>query len=309
LNPVLQIFLPIAEMPVDLFLVIAMGAAVGFISGLFGIGGGFLMTPFLIFIGVPASVAVATGSMQIAASSTTGVMNYWRRKSIDLRLALVLTAGGFIGSILGVLFFNQMKRVGQLDLIIQLCYVTLMLTIGGFMIVDFLRSLWRNRDGAVVLRPKGAPDWAKNLPLQMTFERSQFTISVIPLVALGLVIGFLGALMGIGGGFMTVPALIYLFRVPTAVVVGTSMLQILVTTLAATMLHALTNGQVDILLGLVLTLGGVIGAQFGTRAGRNLNGDYFRFLLALLVLAVGMRFAIGLVATPDDLYSLLPGGL
>jgi uncharacterized protein len=304
-----QIFLPIAELPVDLLLVIAMGAAVGFISGLFGVGGGFLMTPFLIFIGVPPSVAVATGAMQISASSTTGVLNYWRRKTIDIRLGLVLTVGGFVGSILGVLFFNQMKRLGQLDLIIQLSFVTLMLAIGGLMISDFLRALWRSKGGKVLVRPKGPPAWATRLPIQMTFERSQFTMSVIPLIGLGTIIGFLGAVMGIGGGFMTVPALIYLFRVPTAVVVGTSMLQIMITMLAATMMHAVTNGQVDILLGLILTVGGVIGAQFGTRAGRNLNGDYFRLLLALLVLAVGFRFAIGLVATPDDLFSLLPVSL
>jgi uncharacterized protein len=304
-----QIFLPIAELPVDLFLVIGMGAAVGFISGLFGVGGGFLMTPFLIFIGVPAAVAVATGSMQIAASSTTGALNYWRRKTIDVRLALVLTAGGFIGSLLGVLFFNQMRRLGQLDLIIQFSYVTLMLSIGSMMLSDFLRTLWRTREGKVVARPKGPPAWAENLPLKMQFERSQFSMSVLPLIGLGFVIGFLGAVMGIGGGFLTVPALIYLFRVPTAVVVGTSMLQILITMLAATMLHAVTNGSVDILLGLVLTLGGVIGAQFGTRAGRNLNGDYFRLLLALLVLAVGIRFAITLVVEPEELFSVISGKL
>jgi uncharacterized protein len=304
----LQIFLPIAEMPVDLFLVIAMGAAVGFISGLFGVGGGFLMTPFLIFIGVPASVAVATGSMQIAASSTTGVLNYWRRKAIDVKLALVLTIGGFVGSVLGVLFFNQMKRLGQLDIVIQFSYVTLMLTIGGLMISDFFRALWKKRGAAPPVRPREPSPWMKALPLQMSFERSQFTISILPLIVLGAAIGFIGAVMGIGGGFMTVPALIYLFRVPTSVVVGTSMLQILITMLAATMLHAVTNGQVDILLGLILTVGGVIGAQFGTRAGRSLNSESFRLLLALLVLAVGIRFAIGLVATPDDLYSLLPAG-
>jgi uncharacterized protein len=303
-----QIFLPIAEMPVDLFLVIAMGAAVGFISGLFGVGGGFLMTPFLIFIGVPPSVAVATGSMQIAASSTTGVLNYWRRKALDVKLALVLTIGGFIGSVLGVLFFNQMKRLGQLDLIIQLSYVTLMLAIGGLMISDFFRALWKKRKAVPHPRPRVQAAWLRALPLQVTFERSQFTISVLPLIVLGTAIGFLGAVMGIGGGFMTVPALIYLFRVPTSIVVGTSMLQILITMLAATMLHAVTNGQVDILLGLILTGGGVIGAQFGTRAGRNLNSESFRLLLALLVLAVGMRFAIGLAVEPDNLFSLLPAG-
>ena len=301
----MQIFLPIAEIPVDLFLVIAMGAAVGFVSGLFGVGGGFLMTPFLIFIGVPPAVAVATGSMQIAASSTTGVLNYWRRKTIDFPLAITLTAGGFVGSVLGVLFFNQMQQIGQLDLIIQLSFVTLMLSIGMLMISDFLRSVWRTRGGRVRLPPKGAPPWAAGLPWQVTFKRSQLTTSVVPLVLLGTIIGFLGAVMGIGGGFMTVPALIYLFRVPTAVVVGTSMLQILVTMLVVTMLHALTNGNVDILLGLILTVGGVIGAQFGTRAGQTLKGESFRLLLALLVFAVGVRFAIGLVVTPDDLFSIV----
>jgi uncharacterized protein len=305
----LQIFLPIAEIPVDLFLVIALGAAVGFISGLFGIGGGFLMTPLLIFLGIPPAVAVATGAMQIAASSTTGTLNYLRRKVIDVRLALMMTVGGFVGSLLGVLFFNQMRRLGQLDLVLQLSYVTLMLSIGGLMLVDVLRSAFRLRAGKPIARVSLAPHWASDLPFAMSFPRSELTISVLPIILLGAVIGFLGAVMGIGGGFMTIPALIYILRVPPSLVVGTSMLQILVTMLAATLMHAVSNGSVDVLLGLLLTVGGVIGAQFGTRAGQNLRSGPFRLLLALLVLAVGIRFAIELLSTPAEFFSILPGNL
>jgi uncharacterized protein len=301
------IFLPIAEIPVDLFLVIGIGAAVGFVSGLFGVGGGFLMTPFLIFIGVPPAVAVATGAMQIAASATTASLHHWRKKSLDVRLALTLTVGGAVGTILGVLIFNRAKSLGQLDLVIQLSYVTLMLTIGGLMLFDYVRSFFRERGGKVAPRPRGGAEWAAALPPRISFARSQLTLSLAPLLLLGAGIGMLGALIGIGGGFMTVPALIYLFRVPASVVVGTSMLQILITMLAATVMHAVTNGSVDLLLGLILTIGGVVGAQFGARAGAHLRSDVFRLFLALLVLAVGLRFAVQLATPPDLLFSLVPG--
>jgi uncharacterized membrane protein YfcA len=300
-----QIFLPIAEIPVDLFVVVGLGAAVGFIGGLFGVGGGFLMTPFLIFLGVPPAVAVASGSAQIAASSTTAVLTYWRRRSIDLPLAAILTAGGVLGSLGGIALFNQLKQLGQLDLVIQLAYVTLMLTIGSLMLSEWLRALWRTRREPAQ-PPARAPSMIVGaLPFKMHFARSNLTVSVLPLALLGVAIGFLGALMGIGGGFMTVPALIYLFRVPASIVVGTSMLQILVTMMISTMLHAVTNGSVDVLLALLLTIGGVVGAQFGARAGQNLRGGQFRVLLALLVLSVGLRFAVELVSPPEDPFSII----
>ncbi len=300
-----QIYLPIAELPVAIFLILAMGGAIGFISGMFGVGGGFLMTPLLIFIGIPPAVAVATGGAQIAASSLTGALNYWRRKAIDFRLGAVLVAGGLIGTILGVLSFNGMRLAGQLDLVINLSYVTLLGLVGGLMLLESLRSLIRQRRGRPFrLRRAGQHSWYHGLPWRMRFRRSRLYISVIPLLALGISIGFAGAVLGVGGGFLVVPALIYFFRVPTAVVVGTSLLQILATMIAATMLHAVTNHQVDIVLALMLIVGGVIGAQFGTRTGQNINTGQFRLLLALLICAVAARFAFEIGVRPDDPYSL-----
>ncbi len=301
----LEIYLPIAEMPVSIFLLLAMGAAVGFVSGLFGIGGGFLMTPLLIFLGIPAAVAVATQSAQIAASSTTGTLNAVRRGALDLKLALVLTAGGFVGTLLGVWFFAAIRRAGQLELIIVLSYVTLFTVLGSLMLAESLRELWWARKGTVRPRRRGGehPSLMK-LPLRIRFPRSRLYSSVIPILGLALGVGFIGALLGIGGAFIMVPALLYLFRVPTTVVIGTSQFQVLCTALLAVVLQATLNSAVDIILALILILGGVFGAQFGARAGRTLRADLFRFLLAILILAVGLRFAIELVMRPTEPFSL-----
>ena len=302
--PPLLIYLPIAELPVSMFTILAMGAAVGFISGLFGVGGGFLMTPLLIFSGIPPAVAVATVTSQVAASSTTGALTYWRRRAVDVRLAATLLVGGVVGTFLGVLFFNQMRTVGQLDLIIQLSYVALLGAIGLAMLVESSRAILHARRNAEVRRRRSRHAWFHGLPWKMRFPTSGLYISVIPVVGLGVFIGFTGTVLGIGGGFILVPALIYLFRVPTAVVVGTSLFQILFTMLAATMLHALTNQSVDVVLALLLIVGGVMGAQFGARAGANIRGEHFRFLLAMIVLAVGVRFAVELTIQPSEPFSL-----
>lgn len=301
----MQIYLPIAELPVSIFLVLGLGAAVGFISGMFGVGGGFLMTPLLIFIGIPAAVAVATESAQIAASSMTGALAYWRRRALDFKLGAVLLVGGIIGTILGVWFFNAMRRIGQLELVIVLSYVTLLGSVGTLMLVESLGTLWSARRGRQPrLRHAGGHPWYTGLPLRMRFHRSRLYVSVIPLLVLAMAIGFAGAVLGIGGGFLMVPALIYLFRVPTAVVVGTSLFQILFTMVAATVLHAGTNQAVDLILALLLVVGGVFGAQFGARAGQNIKGEHFRLLLALIVLAVGVRFAAELTLRPEEPFSL-----
>jgi uncharacterized protein len=303
----LLIYLPIAETPVNMFTILGMGAAVGFISGLFGVGGGFLMTPLLIFSGIPPAVAVATVTSQVAASSTTGALSYWRRRAVDVKLAAMLLVGGLIGTLLGVWFFNQMRSVGQLDLIIQLSYVTLLGGIGLAMLVESVRAMLHARSKTRKPVPRaGRHAWFHGLPLKMRFPTSGLYASVIPIIGLGVFIGFAGTVLGIGGGFILVPALIYLFRVPTAVVVGTSLFQILFTMLAAVMLHATTNQSVDIVLSLLLIVGGVMGAQFGARAGANIRGEHFRFLLAVIVLAVGVRFAFDLTLRPDELYSLTP---
>jgi uncharacterized protein len=300
-----QIYLPIAEIPVSVFVILGMGAAVGFISGLFGIGGGFLMTPLLIFLGIPAAIAVGSQQAQIAASSTTSALAAWRRDAIDLKLAAFLLAGGFVGTVLGVTFFAVMRRLGQLELVIVVSYVTLFTVVGGLMLKESIREFWSKRRGQVKpLRRAGEHPAYLGWPLRMRFPRSKLYASIIPILGLAFFVGFAGAVLGIGGGFIMVPALLYLFRVPTAIVIGTSQFQILCTTLAATVLHAVANDSVDVVLAILLIAGGVFGAQFGARAGRNLRADLFRFLLAILVLSVGLRFAIELVVRPDEPFSL-----
>lgn len=301
----MQLYLPIAELPLNLFLLLGMGGAIGFISGLFGVGGGFLLTPLLIFVGVPAPVAVATSGVHIAASSVTGALTYWRRNALDVKLGSVLIIGGLFGTLAGVFFFNQMRKLGHLDLVITLAYVTLLMSVGCLMFVESIGAMLQRRAGkAPPPRAAGKPLWYESMPLIMRFPRSKLSISLIPLTTLGIVIGFIGTVLGIGGGFLVVPALIYFFRVPTSIVVGTSLFQILVTMLVATLLHAIVSQAVDVLLALTLVVGGVIGAQFGTRAGQALKGEQFRLLLALLILVVGARFALDLVAPPADRFSI-----
>jgi uncharacterized protein len=300
-----QIYLPIADIPVNVFLVLAMGLAVGFISGMFGVGGGFLMTPLLIFIGVQPAVAVASVTTHVAASSFSGAIAYWRRKALDLTLALTLLAGGVFGSAGGVALFTWLRALDQLDLTIGLSYVTLLSVVGLLMVVESAQAIARRRQGQPAeLRRPGSHAWFHGLPLKIRFTRSKVYVSAIPVLAIGFIIGFLGAVMGIGGGFLLVPMLIYLMRVPTATVIGTSMVLTFLTMVSATILHAATNHQVDAVLALILMVGGVIGAQFGARAGQRIRGEWLRMLLGLLVLAVGLRFAGQLVLRPDDLYSI-----
>jgi uncharacterized membrane protein YfcA len=300
-----EIYLPIADLPVNIFLILGMGIAVGFISGMFGIGGGFLMTPLLIFVGIAPAVAVASVSTHIAASSCSGAITYWRRKAVDLPLGLMLLAGGIIGTSAGVGTFTWLREVGQLDLMIGLSYVTLLTSVGGIMMLESVRAVMRTRRGQrPTLRRPGSHAWFHGLPLKLRFKHSKIYVSVIPVLAIGFSMGFLGAIMGIGGGFLLVPMLIYLLRVPTATVIGTSMILTLVTMASATVLHASTNHLVDAVLALILMTGGVIGAQFGARAGQKLPGEWLRLLLGALVLAVGLRFAGQLVVEPADQFSV-----
>lgn len=301
----MSIYLPVAEMTVSLFLILGLGAAVGFISGLFGIGGGFLMTPLLIFLGIPPAVAVATQTAQIVASSTTSGLSALRRRALDLKLGATLVLGGLVGTGLGVWLFAAARRAGQLDLMIVVSYVTLFTVVGSLMLRESVRELLRSRDGKPRLRRRAGEHPAYlGLPLRMRFPRSKLYVSAIPLLGIAMFIGFAGALLGIGGGFILVPALLYMFRVPTSIVVGTSQFQIVCTTLAALVLHAVANQAVDLVLALILIVGGVFGAQFGARASVNLRADVFRFLLALLILGVGLRFAVELVLQPTEPFSL-----
>jgi uncharacterized protein len=301
----LQIYLPIADLPVNVFLILGLGLAVGFLSGMFGIGGGFLMTPLLIFVGISPAVVVASVSPQIAAALFSGFLSHWRRGTIDFMLGGMLLIGGVVGTVLGVWLFTLLRSVDQLDLLIALSYVTLLGIIGVLMVTEGLRAINRaRRGGRADLRRPGSHTWIHGLPLKMRFKRSRIYISVIPVWVIGLMIGFLGSALGLGGGFILVPMLIYLLRVPTITVIGTSTLLTLVTMISATVMHAAADHLVDAVLALVLMVGGVIGAQFGVRAGMNMRGEYLRLLLGVLVLMVGMRFAIDLVLTPADPFSI-----
>ena len=303
----MEIYLPIAEMSVHWLIVLGMGGAIGFLSGLFGVGGGFLLTPLLIFYGVPAEVAVATTSSHITASSISGALAQWRRRAVDLKMGAVMAGGGLFGTTAGVWLFTVMRRYGQMDLLVSSSYVILLGTVGGLMLSESLAALRASRRGAPPARR--APHlWMHGLPFKMRFRESRLYISVIPPVVIGFFVGVLSAIMGVGGGFVIVPAMIYLLRMPTNVVMGTSLFQIIIVTAATTILQATTNYSVDIVLGLFLILGGVIGAQLGVRAGERLRGEQLRLLLALLVLAVALRLFIGLVVKPDDPFSVTVGG-
>ena len=288
-----------------MFLLLGVGAAVGFISGLFGVGGGFLMTPLLIFLGIPPAVAVASVSTHISASSFSGVLAYWQRRALDPMLAAMLLVGGLFGTWAGVWLFEALRSIGQLEFIISLSYVFLLGIIGCLIIIESVRAIARTRQGeSAELRRPGSHAWFLGLPFKLRFKRSKIYISIIPILVIGVIIGLLGTLMGIGGGFLLVPALIYLLRVPTSVVIGTSMALTLVTMTVATVMHAASDRQVDAMLALLLIVGGVVGAQFGVRAGQNMQSERLRLLLGLLLLAVGVRFAFGLVWTPDELFSI-----
>jgi uncharacterized membrane protein YfcA len=301
----LQIYLPIADLPVNIFLLLGMGLAVGYISGMFGIGGGFLMTPLLIFIGVAPAVAVASVGSHIAASSFSGAMSHWRKNAIDLPLALMLLVGGILGTAGGVAVFTTLRAFDQLDLTIGLSYVILLGIVGSLMIYEAAWVAVRERHGVPpAVRRGGGHIWIHGLPFKIRFKRSKIYVSAIPVWGIGFIIGFIGAVMGVGGGFILVPMLIYLLRVPTATVIGTSMVLTLITMASATIIHAATNHLVDALLAFILMVGGVVGAQFGVRTGQKMRAERLRLLLGVLVLAVGLRFAFQLIIAPGDLFSI-----
>jgi uncharacterized membrane protein YfcA len=300
----MNIYLPIAEMSVPILLFIGMGAAVGFLSGMFGVGGGFLMTPLLIFSGIPAPIAVGTEAAQIVASSVSGAVAQWRRKSVDIKMGTVLLVGGLIGSVFGVQAVKVLRQTGQFEVVVTFCYVTLLGTVGSLMLVESLSAIAKSRAGKPPGRRSGQHNWLHGLPLKTRFHRSKLYISIIPPFIIGIFIGFLSGIMGVGGGFILVPAMIYLLRMPTNVVVGTSLFQIVFVTAATTVMQATLNFAVDIILAMLLMVGGVIGAQLGTVAGAKLKGEQLRFLLAALVLLMSIRLAYNLVASPGELYSI-----
>jgi uncharacterized membrane protein YfcA len=300
----MQIYLPIAEMSVNVVLLLGMGGGVGFLSGLFGVGGGFLMTPLLIFVGVPPAVAVGTEANQIVASSVSGVLAHWRRGNVDLKMGLVLLLGGFAGSTVGVMVFAVLRGLGQIDLVIRLCYVVFLGIIGVLMFYESLRTMRRRKAAAGQRRKLHQHTWVHGLPLKMRFRRSKLYISALLPFGIGFLVGVLAAIMGVGGGFVMVPAMIYLLGMPTSVVVGTSLFQIIFVTANVTFLQAYANQTVDVVLAVLLLAGAVVGAQFGARAGALLKGEELRGLLALMVLAVCGKLFFDLLVTPEDLYSL-----
>ena len=304
----MTIYLPIAELSVNIFVILGMGAAVGFLSGMFGVGGGFLITPLLIFYNIPPAVAVATGANQVVASSVSGALAHFRRGTLDIKLGFVLLVGGLAGATVGIQIFSMLRRLGQLDLIISLLYVVFLGSVGGLMLWESVNSLRRAaKNQPVSMRKPGQHNWVHRLPFKMRFKRSKLYLSVIPVVMLGFAIGILTSVMGVGGCFIMVPAMIYLLRIPTNVVIGTSLFQIIFVTGYTTIVQATTNYSVDIVLAWLLMVAGVIGAQYGVRVGQKMRGEQLRAGLAILVLAVGIRLGFGLVLPPDEVYSVVSG--
>jgi len=302
----MQIYLPIAEVSVNAFLLLGLGGIVGILSGMFGVGGGFLMTPLLFFIGIPPAVAVATEANQIVASSFSGVLAHFKRKTVDLKMGTVLLIGGLVGAALGVVLFNYLKAAGQVDLLVKLCYVVFLGVVGGLMFIESLNAIRKSKQAVAPKRKKH--NWIHALPFKMKFRVSGLYISVIPPLIVGVVVGILAAIMGVGGGFIMVPAMIYLLGMPTKVVVGTSLFQIIFVTAFTTMLHATTNYTVDIVLAVLLLIGGVIGAQIGTRIGVKMKAEQLRILLAIMVLAVCGKLALDLLLQPSEIFSIGAGG-
>ena len=305
----MQIYLPIAEVSISAFLLLGLGGIVGFLSGMFGVGGGFLITPLLFFIGIPPAVAVATGANQVVASSVSGVLAQMRRKAVDFRMGLVLLAGGMIGSGIGIWVFALLTAAGQVDLFVQLSYVLFLGLVGLMMLQESLRAWVRSSRPNAPVRRSHVHTWVHRLPLKMKFRASGLYISVLPPMLVGAMVGFLAAIMGVGGGFIMVPAMIYLLGMPTKVVVGTSLFQIIFVTAFTTVMHAVTSQTVDIMLATLLIIGGVIGAQIGARVSGLLKAEQLRVLLSLLVLGVSVRIALDLLLTPRELYSIMPGVL
>ncbi|MDA8231519.1 MAG: sulfite exporter TauE/SafE family protein [Magnetospirillum sp.] len=298
----MSIYLPIAERSVDMWGLLAVGGGVGLLSGIFGVGGGFLLTPLLMFMGIPPAVAVSTGANQVLGSSVSGVLAHWRRGNVDVRMGVLLLSGGFVGSAVGVYLFALLKKLGQIDLVISLTYVGFLGGVGALMLIESVHALMGAKAGKTVRKKRMS--W-HGWPLRMRFPRSRLYVSAIPPVAVGVFGGVLAAIMGVGGGFVMVPLMIYVLGMPTAVVVGTSLFQIIFVTANVTFMQSLSTQTVDVVLALILLVGGAVGAQIGARIGMKLRGEQLRILLALLVLVVCGKMAWDLVARPSELFSVM----
>ena len=300
----MYIYLPIAEVSMHIAVIIGLGGGVGFLSGMFGVGGGFLMTPLLIFLGVPPAIAVSTEANQIVASSVSGVIAHWRRGNVDFKMGGILLAGGVVGSSLGVLLFSILRDIGQIDLVIKLSYVVFLGLIGGMMLLESIRAILRTRQAGARRGKLHQHNWLHGLPFKMRFRKSKLYISALLPFFLAAMVGVLSAIMGVGGGFILVPAMIYLLGMPTYVVIGTSLFQIIFVTANITVLQAVQTQTVDFVLAGLLLFGAVIGAQIGARFGTRLKGEQLRGLLALMVLGVSVKLGIELITAPGDVFAV-----
>lgn len=300
----MYIYLPIAEVSMHIGVIIGLGGSVGFLSGMFGVGGGFLMTPLLIFLGVPPAIAVSTEANQIVASSVSGVIAHWRRGNVDFKMGGILLAGGVVGSSLGVLLFSILRDIGQIDLVIKLSYVIFLGLIGGLMLLESIRAILRTRQPGARRGKLHQHNWLHGLPLKMRFRKSKLYISALLPFFLAAMVGVLSAIMGVGGGFILVPAMIYLLGMPTYVVIGTSLFQIIFVTANITVLQAVQTQTVDFVLAGLLLFGAVIGAQIGARFGTRFKGEQLRGLLALMVLGVSVKLGIELITAPVDVFAV-----
>ena len=301
----MQIYLPIAEVSVNGPLLISIGLVVGLLSGIFGVGGGFLITPLLFFIGIPPAVAVATSANQIVASSFSALLSHVRRRTVDFRMGFALMGGGLIGSTVGLYIFETLRQLGQVDLLVNLFYVVFLGLIGTLMFIESLNSIRKSKvHGPAPKRKRLQQDWVHAMPIRVRFRASGLYISVFPPVIVGFGVGVLSAIMGVGGGFVVVPAMIYVLGMPTKVVVGTSLFQIIFVSAYTTLVDAQSSHSVDIMLAVLLIFGGVIGAQIGARIGFLLKAEQLRIWLAVLVLLVCCKLAIDLALMPSDVYSL-----
>ena len=301
----MEFYLPIAEMSINPMGFLVLGIIVGTLSGTFGVGGGFLMTPLLIFLGIPPAIAVASEANHIVGSSLAGTIGHLKRKAVDIRMGNVLLVGGILGSFFGIYIFNSLKQIGLVDLLITASYFLFLTGIGIFMLYESIDSLgyFGHKKRSRIYHHS----WIMGLPIKVRFRRSGLYISLIPPYIIGFVVGIFSSIMGVGGGFIIIPAMIYILRMPTNVVVGTSLYQIIFITSFVTILHASTNQSVDIVLALILLLGGAIGAQIGVRLSSKLNGAWLRIALSILVLGVGIIMATELFIKPENLIQIISG--
>ena len=301
----MDIYLPIAGQSVNALFIIVLGFLVGVLSGMFGVGGGFLTTPLLIFYGIPPTVAVASSATQITGASVSGVMVHMRRGGVDMKMGGVMIAGGLLGSVVGAAIFRVLQASGQIDVVIGLLYVVILAAIGALMLKDSLTALGYLGTKEAAKAPARHNRWVASLPLRWRFYSSGLYLSPVAPLALGFLAGVLTVLLGIGGGFILVPAMIYLLGMPARIVVGTSLVVILAVSAGTTLVHALTTRAVDIVLAGLLLVGGVIGAQYGALLTTRLRPDYLRLALALIILLVGLRMFLGLFWRPDEIYSIV----